>query len=272
MQRIAPLALLALLIVATTARTARADCLFRHPLDACGDGCSVVTTYFDHGGSRDWACGSLTTPDHEGTDFALIGDFTAQDQGRDVVAAADGIVVATHDGEFDRCRTGDCGGDNGLGNFVIIAHSDHSASVYGHLRNGSLVVAPGEHVTCGRVIAQVGSSGHSTGPHLHFEWRVDGRPRDPFATTVDCGTSTSQWSDQGVYRQHPSTRCTDCPEAAGLTFDAGIDAPASALVRAGGGCTIRPFSARRASGISFVMLIVSCVVMRRLPRIREGIR
>lgn len=174
---------------------------FRQPV--IGD--SVITAYFDLGGTRDWNCGDHTYGGHRGTDIAIIGRFEAQDQGRDIVAAAPGRVITAHDGEFDRCTTGDCAGGGGFGNYVVLEHADGKRSYYAHMRNGSVAVAVGADVACGQRLGQVGSSGNSTGPHLHFEVRVNGGADDPY--TGPCGGPLSYWVDQGGYRGLPSGNC-----------------------------------------------------------------
>lgn len=65
----------------------------------------------------------------------------------------------------------------GFGNVVFIDHFNGLITVYAH--QDSLAVREGERVSRGQVIGTVGSTGNSTGPHLHFETRVDGVPRDP---------------------------------------------------------------------------------------------
>lgn len=65
----------------------------------------------------------------------------------------------------------------GYGNLVVIRHEQGMTSHYGHCQK--LRVRPGQRVGAGQVIATVGSTGISTGPHLHFEIRVDGKPLDP---------------------------------------------------------------------------------------------
>ena len=65
----------------------------------------------------------------------------------------------------------------GYGNTVIIRHEDGLESVYGHLSKS--LVQVGDQVAARTPIACVGSRGHSTGPHLHFELRKDGKPLDP---------------------------------------------------------------------------------------------
>lgn len=67
----------------------------------------------------------------------------------------------------------------GYGNVVVLDHGNGVSTVYAHL--SSYVVHAGEAVTRGQVIARVGSTGWSTGPHLHFEMRQDGQPVDPLA-------------------------------------------------------------------------------------------
>ena len=65
----------------------------------------------------------------------------------------------------------------GYGNFVVIKHNNDLTSHYGHCEK--LRVRIGQHVSAGEIIATVGSSGQSTGPHLHFELRREGVPLDP---------------------------------------------------------------------------------------------
>ncbi len=65
----------------------------------------------------------------------------------------------------------------GYGNFVVIQHDQHLTSHYGHCHE--LRVKTGQKVSAGQIIAYVGSTGMSTGPHLHFEIRKDGVPLDP---------------------------------------------------------------------------------------------
>lgn len=66
---------------------------------------------------------------------------------------------------------------NGYGNVVIVDHGGGFATLYAH--QSRRAVADGTSVGRGDVVGYVGSTGHSTGPHLHFETRVDGSPRNP---------------------------------------------------------------------------------------------
>lgn len=88
---------------------------------------------------------------HTGLDMAA-------DYGTPVYAAADGVVA---DAEWD----------NSYGNYVKIKHINNTVSIYAHC--SSLCVVAGEKVRAGDVIAEVGSTGDSTGNHLHFEVRKD---------------------------------------------------------------------------------------------------
>ena len=65
----------------------------------------------------------------------------------------------------------------GYGNYVCIQHEGALSTCYGH--NSRLAVSVGQRVSQGQVIAASGNTGHSTGPHVHFETRVNGVPQDP---------------------------------------------------------------------------------------------
>lgn len=95
---------------------------------------------------------------HSGLDIG--GDY-----GLPIHAAQSGIV--SHSGWID-----------GYGNTVMIEHGGGIVTLYGH--NESLAVDVGQHVNQGDVIAYCGSTGNSTGPHCHFEVRLDGEPVSPF--------------------------------------------------------------------------------------------
>ena len=84
--------------------------------------------------------------------------------GTPVYSATDGVVISS-------------GWNGSYGNAVMIKYTDNIVIVYGH--NSSLVVSAGQRVSKGQVISLVGSTGNSTGPHLHFEVRYNGYPVDP---------------------------------------------------------------------------------------------
>jgi murein DD-endopeptidase MepM/ murein hydrolase activator NlpD len=84
--------------------------------------------------------------------------------GAPIVAAAAGTVIVA-------------GWVEGYGNTTVIDHGGGMSTLYGH--QSSIGVTVGETVAAGQQIGVVGSTGHSTGPHLHFEVRIDGNPVDP---------------------------------------------------------------------------------------------
>ncbi len=69
------------------------------------------------------------------------------------------------------------GRDGGYGNMVELDHGNGLATRYGHL--SEIDVKVGEHVRIGQVIGKIGSTGRSTGPHLHYETRINGEPVNP---------------------------------------------------------------------------------------------
>jgi murein DD-endopeptidase MepM/ murein hydrolase activator NlpD len=92
--------------------------------------------------------------------------------GTPVRAIADGVVV----------ETGNPSGTYGV--YAVIEHTVNGQSVrslYGHMQEKSLAVSVGDTVTVGQLVGQVGSSGASTGPHLHLSIFVNGTAIDPYA-------------------------------------------------------------------------------------------
>jgi murein DD-endopeptidase MepM/ murein hydrolase activator NlpD len=99
---------------------------------------------------------------HSGIDFGA-------GWGTPIVAAADGQVVGA-------------GWNGGYGRQVVVAHGGGVATTYSHM--SSFAAEPGMAVRQGQVIGYVGSSGVSTGPHLHFEVRVGGQAVDPLSAQL----------------------------------------------------------------------------------------
>ena len=103
---------------------------------------------------------------HTGCDIAGANIF-----GKPIVAAEAGTVIGA--------------GDNagGYGNYVMIDHgkctddNNNYISLYGHA--SALAVEAGQHVEKGDIVAYVGSTGNSTGPHVHYEMRINGKITDP---------------------------------------------------------------------------------------------
>ncbi|MDR3314747.1 MAG: M23 family metallopeptidase [Oscillospiraceae bacterium] len=99
---------------------------------------------------------------HTGMDISGSGA-----SGKLVVAAKDGTVESV-------TRSG-----SGYGNQIVINHGNGVKTRYAHLYTGSMSVSPGDRVTAGQPIARVGSTGNSTGPHLHFEVIINGKTQNP---------------------------------------------------------------------------------------------
>jgi murein DD-endopeptidase MepM/ murein hydrolase activator NlpD len=93
-------------------------------------------------------------------------------QGLDLAAPQGTNVYAAREG-----RVSETGSDFVYGNYVIIAHADGWASLYGHL--SAVTVSLQDKVGRDTVIGRVGTTGQSTGPHLHFEIRKNGQALDP---------------------------------------------------------------------------------------------
>jgi murein DD-endopeptidase MepM/ murein hydrolase activator NlpD len=93
-------------------------------------------------------------------------DIAGQGCGAPIYAAHAGTVVYA-------------GWNGDLGNFVQISHGDGTASAYGHIISGGIMVRYGQEVDAGQQIARVGSTGGSTGCHLHFIIRINGQLTDP---------------------------------------------------------------------------------------------
>ncbi len=96
---------------------------------------------------------------HQGIDFAAP-------TGTPIRSAADGTV------EF-------VGWQNGYGNFVVVKHWGAYSTAYGHMSRFNPDVKKGSKIKQGDIIGFVGSTGMSTGPHLHYEFRINGVQRDP---------------------------------------------------------------------------------------------
>lgn len=91
-----------------------------------------------------------------------------------IIAAMDGVVYMTYNDCNSYGYSEDMCGGGGKGNYIIIEHSNGSYTKYFHLTKDSLTVSTGDVVKQGQVIAKMGTSGSSTGPHLHFQLEVGG--------------------------------------------------------------------------------------------------
>jgi murein DD-endopeptidase MepM/ murein hydrolase activator NlpD len=116
---------------------------------------------------------------HQGIDFAAP-------PGTPVRAVGDGVV------DF-------AGWQNGYGNVVFIEHSRGHTTVYAHL--SSMNVTRGQRVSQGQHIGGVGSTGWATGPHLHFEFRINGKHKDPKLMASSGGGAPVPAASMPAFRQ-----------------------------------------------------------------------
>lgn len=123
------------------------------PSPAAGTGAYIWPCSGSVTSSFGWRWGRM----HEGLDIGCS-------YGAPAYASAAGTVIVA-------------GWMGGYGNLVVIDHGNGVATAYAH--NSSVAVSPGQAVGQGQVIAYIGSTGNSTGPHSHFEVRVGGSPVDP---------------------------------------------------------------------------------------------
>lgn len=117
---------------------------------------------------------------HNGIDIHSTGDDT-------IYAACDGVVEATANScPHVSIWPTKCEHYNTFGNYIRIGNSDGTKAYYGHLKQNSLLVSVGQSVRRGQAIASMGSSGFSSGKHLHFELRIS-----DYRTTINTNPSTN---------------------------------------------------------------------------------
>lgn len=173
------------------------------PIDCTlGESC-FVQNYRDSDpgpGVADFACGTLSYDGHKGTDFSLLS-LEAMRAGVAVRAAVPGVVRAVRDGEPD---DGTPIAGKECGNGIVLAHGGGWESQYCHMKRGSIAVAPGQRVAMGATLGEVGYSGNTEFPHLHFELRKDGNVVDPFdrdgQPTCNAPGQDTLWLDPVPYQ------------------------------------------------------------------------
>lgn len=147
----------------------------------------IISNYVDDDsttGIKDYtgaaASEALTYDAHRGIDI-LVPSFRYMDNPTPVLAAAPGKVVKIIQNQPDHntsCSSPDW-------NVVVLKHSDGSLAIYGHLKQNSVVVTMDQLVNTGEKLAEVGSSGCSSHPHLHFELAAcSGATIDPMQTNL----------------------------------------------------------------------------------------
>ena len=138
-------------------------------------GTYVVSRTYGHSGGHD-------TP---AIDFSMP-------RGTPIYAGGPGRVTGTQEGCSSEPADG-CSG--GRGNYVEIAHPDGRSSRYLHLMRGGVVVAVSQQVSRGQLVGYSGNSGHSRGPHLHYDELVNGRRVDPGPMNALHGSSIVSYSN-----------------------------------------------------------------------------
>lgn len=170
-----------------------------------------ISNHVDHNFSypnavQDYNCGTRTYDTSSGYNHKGIDIFTwpfswymFQNDHAWGVAAAPGVIIGKSNGNFDM----NCAFNNGNWNAIYIQHADGSVAWYGHFKNGSLTTkGVGESVTTGEFLGVIGSSGNSTGPHLHFEVYNSGNQLvDTYTGACNTwGSATdSWWANQKPY-------------------------------------------------------------------------
>jgi murein DD-endopeptidase len=195
--------------------------IYRWPLErGLGNGL-VIVNYMDHepgAAILDYAGGTHSYNDHRGTDYTLH-NFRLMDRGLRILAASSGTVAFLSPlapGATDR----NCASAPNEGTWLWIDNGGGTYSEYYHLRRFSLTVQVGEFVQAGQMLGLVGSSGYSTGPHLHFETGdyATGpyQARDPY--TGPANPLPSLWQSQELYKGDDPLRFVDM----GIFSDAAV--------------------------------------------------
>jgi murein DD-endopeptidase MepM/ murein hydrolase activator NlpD len=104
---------------------------------------------------------------HQGIDIAKY-------LGAPILAADSGVVVLMKSNP------------GGFGYYIVIDHGNGYKTLYGHMYRSTVTVNVGDHVKKGDKIAEIGNNGRSTGPHLHFEVHVNGKPVNPCRYFSQC--------------------------------------------------------------------------------------
>ncbi|WP_025741995.1 carbohydrate-binding protein [Aquimarina pacifica] len=168
----------------------------------------AISNYVDHDSATnslsDYNCGSRTYDTTSGYDHKGIDIYTwpfswqqMEDNQTHIIAAATGQIIYKNDGSYDQ----NCSFNSSFWNAVYVEHADGSVSWYGHMKSGSLTSKNvGDTVAQGEFLGVIGSSGNSTGPHLHFEtYDANNNLIDPYEGPCNDLNEDSWWVDQKEY-------------------------------------------------------------------------
>lgn len=123
----------------------------------------------------------------------ILNDWRAHN-GVDYSAPTGTPVFSVGDGHVEFA-----GRQRGYGNVVEVRHDSRQTTVYAHL--SSIAVANGQRIRQGQALGQVGATGYATGPHLHFEFRVNGQFEDPLQLAATRSTATLDASNRARFEQ-----------------------------------------------------------------------
>lgn len=190
-----------------------ASCLVVGSANSPSYGASSAAAEATHDYQLPFACGDrwqgTTRPDHSPTPLSIDWNRDANDLGQPALASAPGTVLSVRNDA------------DGYGNYVVVDHGSARTTYYAHL--SATLVVTGQHVDQGQLVGLVGSTGRSSGPHLHYEQRRNGASshavfdgvRFQYGSSLASGNCVDlpvvgDWngdrrSDVGVFGRRPGT-------------------------------------------------------------------
>jgi murein DD-endopeptidase MepM/ murein hydrolase activator NlpD len=129
--------------------------------------------------------------------------------GVDYAAATGTAVHSVGQGVVDFAGT-----QGGFGNVVFVKHANGHTTVYAHLSR--LLVKRGQSVAQGQTVGEVGATGWATGPHLHFEFRVNGQHQDPLTMARQSVATEISVAARDAFRRQVTTAKTELTAAASV--------------------------------------------------------
>ena len=181
----------------------------------------------------DYHGGTFTYDGHNGWDIGPA-NWRAGDEGIDIRAAAAGTVVEMNEDAYDRNYVA----DGQPSNYMIIDHGGGWRTIYHHMRKNSIPVSVGDTVTEGQVIGLMGSSGNSTGVHLHWAVTYNGMLVEPMV-----GESSYMKTPIGYSADHPTILDAGVTSYS-LNIDELVEGPTQAdrFLTTGGSRTVRSWA------------------------------